>query len=529
RAELINYTKAGQPFWVEIDIVPMADATGVFTHWVSVQRDITERKQAEKQLRAYKALLERAERIAGVGGWELDLLTNTLLWSDQTHRIHDVEIGVQPSLDQCFRYFASQEREIIKRTAQECIAQREPWDLELPMTTATGRAIWIRSVGSVEVRDDRVVRLVGTLQDVTAVRAMREELHRSNTVLQSMLDNLPCGLSVYDNALQLVAHNHLYGGLLDLPEALFAGPVTHFEDVLRSSAARGEHGPGPVDEVVAQLLEGGRHFGRLVYEHQRHDGKPLEVRSAPMPGGGFVTTYMDISDRKKVERLKGEFISTVSHELRTPLTAIYGSLSMLASGMAGDLAPDVSELIGLSLSSSERLVRLINDVLDVEKIESKMMTYTMVVQPLMPLIDQAIAATWHYADQFGVQIKLETCIDSVIVRVDADRIVQVVVNLLSNAAKFSERGGPVAVSMAVVGDWVRVSVVDGGQGIPEAFRAQIFERFSQADNSDRRQKGGTGLGLSICKSIVHEHGGRINYVSTPGADTEFYFELPLAP
>jgi signal transduction histidine kinase len=240
---------------------------------------------------------------------------------------------------------------------------------------------------------------------------------------------------------------------------------------------------------------------------------------------------MDISERKKVERLKNEFISTVSHELRTPLTSIYGSLSLLASGMAGELAPDVKELVNLSLRSSERLVRLINDVLDVEKIESKMMTYNRVVQPLTPLIDQAIDTTLHYAKQYDVQVEFETRLDSaganVKVNVDADRIVQVLVNLLSNAAKFSERGGRVAVRMAVLGQRVRVSVVDRGQGIPEEFRAQIFERFSQADSTDRRQKGGTGLGLSICKSIVEEHGGAIDYVSTLGAGTEFYFELPV--
>ena len=519
-----------QGYWVwvlERGGVSARDPDGRAMWMAGTHMDITTRKRAEEQLRANKAFLERAERIAGVGGWEVDLVANTLLWSDQTHRIHDVEIGAQPPLDQWSRYFAPQEREIVERTAQECITQRKPWDLELPMTTATGRAIWIRSVGSVEVDDERPVRLVGTLQDVTAARAMREELHRNNMVLQSMLDNLPCGLSVFDHELRLVAHNRLFRSLLDLPDTLFAAPVTHFEDIMRNNAARGEYGPGPVDEVVARLVEGARHPRRLLYERQRHDGKPLEVRSAPMPGGGFVTTYMDISERRKVERLKGEFISTVSHELRTPLTAIYGSLSLLASGMAGDLAPDVSELIALSLSSCERLVRLINDVLDVEKIESKMMTYSMVVQPLAPLIDQAIATTRHYADQFGVRVKFETRIDTVTVSVDADRIVQVVVNLLSNAAKFSELGGRVAVRMTVVGNQVRVLVVDRGQGIPEEFRARIFQRFSQADNTDRRQKGGTGLGLSICKSIVQEHGGCIDYVSTPGAGSEFFFELPL--
>ena len=522
--------RSGHWFWVlERGRVSTWAADGRPVTMAGTQMDISTRKQAEEQLRASKAFLERAEQIAGVGGWEVDLRASTLLWSDQTHRIHDVAIGSQPPLVDWSKYFAPAQRAIIEMTAGECIAQRKPWDLELPMTTATGRPIWIRSVGAVEVEDGRPVRLVGTLQDVTAARAMREELRRSNTVLQSILDNLPCGLSVFSGELRLIAHNQQFRSLLDLPETLFAGPVTLFEDIMRNNAARGEYGPGPVEEVVARLVEGARRPVRMLHERQRHDGKPLEVRSAPMPGGGFVTTYMDISERKKVERLKSEFISTVSHELRTPLTSIYGSLSLLASGMAGELAPDVNELVDLSLRSSERLVRLINDVLDVEKIESKMMTYSRVVQPLAPLIDQAIDTTRHYAHQYGVQVEFETRLDSVVVSADSDRMVQVLVNLLSNAAKFSESGGRVAVRMAVLGQQVRVSVVDCGQGIPEEFRAQIFERFSQADSTDRRQKGGTGLGLSICKSIVQEHRGCIDYVSTAGAGTEFYFELPLVP
>jgi PAS domain S-box-containing protein len=526
--------RSGHWVWVlERGRVSSWTADGRPATMAGTQMDISTRKLAEEQLRASKAFLERAEQIAGVGGWEVDLRASTLVWSDQTHRIHDVAIGAQPPLADWSKYFAPAQRAIIEMTAGECIAQSKPWDLELPLTTATGRSIWVRSVGAVEVEDGRPVRLVGTLQDVTAARAMREELRRSNTVLQSILDNLPCGLSVFDGELKLIAHNQQFRSLLDLPDTLFDGPVTLFEDIMRNNAARGEYGPGPVEEVVARLVEGARHPMRMLHERQRHDGKPLEVRSAPMPGGGFVTTYMDISERKKVERLKSEFISTVSHELRTPLTSIYGSLSLLASGMAGELAPDVNELVSLSLRSSERLVRLINDVLDVEKIESKMMTYSKAVQPLAPLIDQAIDTTRHYASQYGVQVEFEARLDGALahlkVDVDADRMVQVLVNLLSNAAKFSERGGRVAVRMAVRGQQVRVSVVDGGQGIPEEFRAQIFERFSQADNTDRRQKGGTGLGLSICKSIVEEHGGVIDYISILGEGTEFYFELPLAP
>ena len=359
------------------------------------------------------------------------------------------------------------------------------------------------------------------------MRLMREDLRRSNALLRSILDNLPCGLSVFDAELRLAAHNAAYRALLDLPAELVEGAVPTFESIIRHNATRGDYGPGPVEDIVARLVAIAQHPTHMRSERQTYDGKSLEVRSAPMPGGGFVTTYMDITERKNMERLKSEFISTVTHELRTPLTSIYGSLSLLASGAAGPLPDAVQELVSLSFQSSERLVRLINDVLDVERIEARLMNYAMSVQLLAPLVEQAVDATRGYADQHGVRLEFESRIDSIGVLADPDRIVQVVINLLSNAVKFCGEGKRVGIRMADLGEQVRVCVVDDGPGIPQEFRPRIFEPFSQADSSDRRQKGGTGLGLNICRSIVSEHGGRIDFDSVPGQGTEFYFELPI--
>ena len=265
------------------------------------------------------------------------------------------------------------------------------------------------------------------------------------------------------------------------------------------------------------------------------DGRelPVSVRIGLINHGKlkFFSAFLyDISEAKKVERMKSEFISTASHELRTPLTAIYASLDMLHSGMGGELPADARELIGISLKSAERLVRLVNDVLDVEKIESRSMAYYRVPQPLLPLVEQAITATQSYADQYQVQFELNAAAEEAVVSVDADRIIQVIVNLLSNAAKFSPAGGAVVhVNVRQLPGSVRVSVMDAGSGVPEAFRDRIFQRFAQVDASDRRQKGGTGLGLNICKSIIEEHQGTIDFVSEAGKGCEFYFDLPLAP
>lgn len=255
----------------------------------------------------------------------------------------------------------------------------------------------------------------------------------------------------------------------------------------------------------------------------------VEMRIGLVRAGGqtFFSAFVhDISQRKEVERMKDEFISTVSHELRTPLTAIYGSLNLLASGMAGELPADARQLLDISHQSTERLIRLVNDMLDLEKIASGKIEYRMQPQPLRPLLEQAVRDTQAYADGLQVRFELQGEADAR-VNVDADRIVQVCVNLLSNAAKFSPPQGGVDVTLAVVDGKARVGVVDRGPGVPPDFRDRMFERFAQADSSATRTRGGTGLGLSICRSIVEAHGGRIDFTSEPGVRTEFFFELPV--
>jgi PAS domain S-box-containing protein len=244
--------------------------------------------------------------------------------------------------------------------------------------------------------------------------------------------------------------------------------------------------------------------------------------------GRFFGAFLhDISERKKVERMKNEFISTVSHELRTPLTSIRGSLDLLSAGAVGTFPDTAKNLLDIAKKSSQRLVRLVDDILDIEKIDAGGMQFNMVKQRFEPLVAQAIEATQSYALQFNVKLVLQTEPVDGEVTIDADRIVQVIVNLLSNAVKFSSSGASVQINLVQLPGRVRLSVIDTGEGIPEEFRGRIFGRFAQVDSSDSRKKDGTGLGLSICKSIIEEHGGYIDFQSQYGVGTEFYFELPL--
>ncbi|HEY1227839.1 MAG TPA: ATP-binding protein [Ramlibacter sp.] len=282
--------------------------------------------------------------------------------------------------------------------------------------------------------------------------------------------------------------------------------------------------------AAGRLPSPGAPIERIVVDRSGREIE-VELRGGIVDSGKvqLLCAFMhDISQRKEVERLKTEFVSTVSHELRTPLTSVYGSLRLLASGIGGQLPAQGRQLLEMSTRSCERLIRLINDVLDVERIASGRLALRPEPLELRGLVVRAMHDTESYAGGLGVRLRLdEASAPHAQVVADGDRVTQVVVNLLSNAAKFSPRGDEVLVTLEARGDHARVTVVDHGPGIPPEFRARVFERFAQADASDRREKGGTGLGLNICRSIVEAHGGTIGFDSEPGVRTAFWFELPL--
>ncbi len=265
---------------------------------------------------------------------------------------------------------------------------------------------------------------------------------------------------------------------------------------------------------------------------KRRDGTrfPVDVAFSPMSlptGVHLVAVVRDITERRRVEQLKQQFVSTVSHELRTPLTSIAGSLGLLSGGAAGELPERATRLIAIAHANSQRLVRLINDILDVEKLEAGQISLDIQAVDMRDIAQRSLDSVQGLADQAGCRLDL-TSGDAAPVMGDPDRLVQVVVNLLSNAVKFSPAGGRVQVSVMPESRIVRLSVRDEGPGVPDTFRSRIFTKFAQADGSDTRQRGGTGLGLAIAKEIAERHGGRLWFESAPGAGATFHLDLPLA-
>jgi len=234
-----------------------------------------------------------------------------------------------------------------------------------------------------------------------------------------------------------------------------------------------------------------------------------------------------VFERKKIENMKSEFISTVSHELRTPLTSIKGSLGLIVSGVTGKLSDGLNDMVNIAYNNSDRLVRLINDILDIEKIEVGKMEFNLEVLELAPLMERVVAENNGYAEEYKVRLELFNSLPDTKVQADQDRIIQAITNLISNAVKFSPEDGTVAINVAARKQGIRISVSDRGPGIPEEFRDKIFSKFAQPDSTDSRAQGGTGLGLSISKAIVEEHFGAIGFDSLAGDGTTFFIDLPI--
>lgn len=393
------------------------------------------------------------------------------------------------------------------------------------------------AVSEMRLGDKRM--FTGIVRDVSQRKQAEELIAQTSRLNQEILDSADYAIISTDTNGIILTFNRAAEKMLGYRADELVGKSTpalfhDAEEVLRRARELTKAGV-PVEpgfEVFVALARRGQ-ADTHEWTYIRKDGSRFPISltvTALHDGAGAVTGFMgmaqDISEKRKIERMKNEFISTVSHELRTPLTSIRGSLGLIAGGVTGELPPQVKVMVDIAHKNSERLVTLVNDILDIEKIESGNMQFDMKPLELVPLIEQALEVNRAYGDQFKVSFRLERPQHAVTVNADAGRLMQVMANLLSNAAKFSPADGTVNVSVQSAEKRVRISVADHGQGIPEEFRGKIFQKFSQADSSDTRKIGGTGLGLSITKAIVEQMGGSIGFDSEVGVGTTFFADLP---
>lgn len=294
------------------------------------------------------------------------------------------------------------------------------------------------------------------------------------------------------------------------------------EDLPRTRAQLAQTMLSRLDQFTSELRfrhKDGRTVPVLVRGYIQRDaqGQPLRISG----------TSMDLTEHKRIEQMKNDFVSTVSHELRTPLTSISGALGLINGGALGEVPPAMQQMLEIAYRNSQRLGHLINDLLDMEKIAAGKMSFDMHEHSLRQLLEEALASNQAFAAQLGVNCVLREAVD-VQVWVDASRLQQVLGNFLSNAIKYTPEGGEVSLHCSVPdATHVRISVTDQGPGIAAEFRARVFEKFAQADASDSRQKGGTGLGLAITKEFIERMGGKVGFDTAEGQGTTFWCELPI--
>ena len=380
------------------------------------------------------------------------------------------------------------------------------------------------SFGDVNVGGQRLFTAI--IRDVTESKHVADALRGSEAQLRQLTDNVPALIAYVDRDQRFRFHNKAYEEMFGLTRAKIQGKT--MREVM------GPAFNAEVREKVHEVLAGyAVHYER---EQTTPGGEMREYVMSYTPRYGedeeedtvvgFFSLGTDISELKRIDRMKSEFVSTVSHELRTPLTSIRGSLGLISGGIAGVLPDKARGLVDIAKNNCERLIRLINDILDSEKIESGKMQFELRPVDLLPLLEQALADNQGFAAQHNVTLVLQAPRQPLRVNVDSDRLLQVMANLLSNAIKFSPEGGKVRVLLGWHAGRVRVEVGDDGPGIPDEFRKRIFQKFSQADSSDTRQKGGTGLGLNIVKAMLERMEGSIAFDSRVNVGTTFYFELP---
>lgn len=409
-------------------------------------------------------------------------------------------------------------REIVDRD----LANQARFSVEYRIRHANGSVRWVQELGrGIYDASGELLYIDGFIWDVTAQKEAQLALRAGEQKLSSLYQLAPLAilLSQFDSG-DILSVNPQWCEL----SGQHGEPALPLPALLSFSSQQLEQRQQSLSEHAS--------YGPVELELQHADGRQIpvvlsEVLIQNASGTAQVWSIMqDITERRRVEQMKNQFVSMVSHELRTPLTAISGALGLLSGGALGAMPEAMRPMLQIAGDNSEKLTQLINDLLDIDKLVAGKMQFELQECALRELLEQCVRHNQPYADKFGARIELAPGPEAVLA-LDPMRFHQIMANLLSNAAKFSPAGSVVSVRTSIQNNCFRISVADQGPGIPESFRDRIFEKFSQADAVDARQRGGTGLGLAIVKELTNRMGGQISFDSEAGKGSCFYLDFLL--
>jgi PAS domain S-box-containing protein len=366
----------------------------------------------------------------------------------------------------------------------------------------------------------------GAIADLIQSEFAAKLLIESKDRAQAIIDNTVDAIITINELGVIQSFNHSAEDIFQYPEAEVLGQ--NVKMLMPESFAR-EH-----DQYLRNYLDSGEAhiigIGREVSAVRKNgDVFPADLAVSRISHRDkivFVGMIRDISERKRNEQLRKDFISTMNHELRTPLTSISGSLALIASGTMGVVPEKAVELLNIARNNVNRLGRLINELLDMDKILSGKMTFTLSVCDVQALVGRTVKDIESQIGQKKLTTEIQAPQDTLRIRVDAERLSQILLNFLSNAIKFAPASSTLRINLSREDANIRIAVSDEGPGIPDSFHAQLFQKFAQVDSSDTKSKGGTGLGLAISKELTEAMGGKIGYLRAPSGGACFYVEFP---
>lgn len=488
--------------------------------------DITERREAEEKLRTSEANLATAQRVAHVGNWEFDVLTQEIIWSEELFHIFGLDPAEpEPTFDEHLQQIHPDDRALWQEVVGQALASGNSYKFDFRIVRPNGQVRYIEARGKAVLNEQRqVVKLFGTSLDISDRKRTEATLQEAERRWRSLLENVQLLVVGLDRRGNVEYVNPFLLSLAGYTQAEVVGK-NWFENFLPPLHQQ------QVNTVFQECLEHNFHtyYTNPILTKSGEERfiawNSTLLRDTEGNIIGTMSIGEDITQRQAIERIKNEFISIVSHELRTPLTAIRGSLGLLATGIYDNKPEKAKRMVEIALTDSDRLVRLVNDILDLERLDSGKVILVKEVCEAAALMQQAVEGVRAIADFAAINL----CVSAVSAQVWAapDAIIQTLTNLLSNAIKFSPPNTTITLTAQPQSDHVLFQVKDQGRGIPADKLEAIFGRFQQVDVSDSRSKGGTGLGLAICQSIVQQHGGRIWAQSTLGEGSSFYFTLPV--
>jgi len=507
---------------------------------VVAHENVTDQKRAEVRLREARALLEETGRIARIGGWELRIENREVRWSDEVCRIFGVEPGYQPTFEEATGFFPPEARPLIAAAVERAIEVGEPWDLVLPLDTARGERRWVRVIGQAREENGRRVALRGALQDVTDRKTAEALAETVQDQLRIFVEHTPAAVAMFDRDMRYLVVSRGWHEEYELEDGDLLGR-SHY-DVFPDIPRRWKrfHERALAGETVWHDRDAFR----------RADGTTLWLRWRLEPWcdesgavGGIIMFTENITEQieheqelaaakdraESASRAKTEFLANMSHEIRTPMTAILGYADLL--DLDAETLPESKrrEIIGTIRRNGQHLVSIINDILDVSKIEAGKMTTERLRCDLPQLIEDAASIMRVRARAKGLALGTvcETDLPPEI-HTDPVRVRQILINLLGNAVKFTSEGG-VTLRLGAERDGgrirLRVVVEDTGVGMTPAQLATLFDAFVQGDQSTTREHGGTGLGLHISRRLAHMLGGDVEARSAVGVGSVFTFTI----